>query len=94
MTSQDIKNQIREALKTFGKYYFEDRGPAESMDINSIVSYLNRKPVDEAIKTMEEVANSDGYGRMVVATLLLDMQSIEDQRWEALMSSPILRKLI
>ena len=40
MTSEDIIKQMRKALKAFGSYQFEDKGPEEVMDLEPIVAHI------------------------------------------------------
>jgi hypothetical protein len=46
-TAADIMKKIDEAIKMFGSYSFDDKGPDEVMDIDSITAKLKGKPVKE-----------------------------------------------
>lgn len=51
--SKLIKDKLKEAIKHFGRYQFEDKGSSEVMDIGSLVSMfkkLSNKDKKEVIK--------------------------------------------
>lgn len=90
MNSTDIIHRLNVALRSFGAYSFDDKGPREVMDISAIVEALNAMPVEEAIKSMEETCNHSGRGMNLVGTLLVDMQTLPDERWNAIMANSTL----
>lgn len=93
MTSQEIIKQLEVALRKHGTYQFVDKGADEVMDVIEIENALNALPVEEVVTTLETVAKHDNYGEMLVQSILLGMQSVEEERWDELMKSEILIKL-
>jgi predicted lactoylglutathione lyase len=94
MTSKEIVNAVKSALREFGTYQFSDKGAQEVMDVSEIVDALNAMPVEECVAVMESVYHSKGkhqpYAQMLVEELVLSMQDVDNSRWEVLMASPVL----
>ncbi len=90
MDAKEIIKQLEDALKEFGTYSFDDKGPSEVMDLSSIVADLNAQPVADVVKTLEVVSEASHRGSTLVSHILMDMQDIPDERWDALMSSETL----
>ena len=61
MTPKDVLIQMKEALKRFGTYSFDDKGPHEVMDIFSITNYVKLLPKEEAVEFIKEIVDSQGY---------------------------------
>jgi hypothetical protein len=58
-TAADIMGKIDEAIKRFGIYSFDDKGPDEIMDIDFITrSLLSGKPVKEIGSILSEILDN------------------------------------
>jgi hypothetical protein len=57
-TAADIMKKIDEAIKMFGSYSFDDKGPDEVMDIDSITAKLKGKPVKEIGSILSEILDN------------------------------------
>lgn len=66
----DIMNQIENAIKDFGSYSFDDKGPWEVMDIRSIKKRLSKKTVKEIADILSEVL--DNYPDLERASRVVD----------------------
>lgn len=93
MTAQDILTELDEALKEFGTYSFDDKGPEEVMNLDGIVNTLNAMDVKEVVDILETVSAASDRAKTLVEHLLMDMQDIPDERWDALMESPKLASM-
>lgn len=97
MTSKDIIKAIKEALKKFGTYSYFDKGCYEVMDVDGIVTQLNKLPVEECKKILVEVWNSKAVGvedaeRKFVGEAVVGMQDVDEERWDKLMESDELQE--
>lgn len=61
ITSTEILEKLDEALKKFGTYSFDDKGPDEVMDIDSIVKQLKILTPEQAGSILKEVSSSKSY---------------------------------
>jgi len=60
----DLINKIDAAIKKFGTYSYDDKGPYEVMNINEIMIGLQSKPIAEIGKILSEVLdNYPNYDR-------------------------------
>jgi hypothetical protein len=60
----DLINKIDAAIKKFGTYSYDDKGPYEVMNINEIMIGLQVKPITEIGKILSEVLdNYPNYDR-------------------------------
>ena len=60
----DIIAKIDKAIQKFGTYSYDDKGPGEVMDINSIIINLQGKPIKEIGRILSEVLdNYPNYSR-------------------------------
>ncbi len=69
------------ALKSFGTYSFDDKGPTEVMDVDSIVEKFRSLSVNEAGKAILALAQSKkhgGRGEYLASTILCEMQDWDD----------------
>ena len=66
----DIMNQIDEAIKLFGNYSFDDKGPYEVMDIKSIKNKLSKKSIKEIASILSEIL--DNYPNYEKASRLVE----------------------
>jgi hypothetical protein len=57
-TAADIMKKIDEAIKRFGSYSFDDKGPDEVMDIDSITVKLKGKPIKEIASILSEILDN------------------------------------
>lgn len=81
MNSTSILKDLGQALRRFGEYSFDDKGPSEVMDIESLVTQLRNLPAAKAGKILNEVASSNKYkgrGLSVAAQCVIDMQDWDD----------------
>jgi hypothetical protein len=54
----EIMKKIDEAIKRFGSYSFDDKGPDEVMDIDSVTAKLKGKPVKEIGSILSEILDN------------------------------------
>lgn len=74
------------ALKSFGTYSFDDKGPNEVMDLTPLVQMLRKMTPEEAGKSLCELASSGkhkGRGLYLAETLTMMLQD-----WDALFNQP------
>jgi hypothetical protein len=79
--STRIIKELGEALKMFGSYTFDDKGPDEVMDIGGLVEELKKLTSNEASEVLFEVArakNHKGRGLQVAMYLVLDLQDWDE----------------
>lgn len=85
ITSQEIMEMINGAITTFGTIAYE-RDARDVMDVTKIANVLNAMPVLHAIEVMEQVAQSK-HGESLVYRLLVEMQSVDEDRWDEIMEN-------
>lgn len=89
--SLSIIGKIDDALKQFGSYTFDDKGPYEVMDIGSIVYALKQKEVEEISTILSQIL--DNYenkkrSSSLVSTIIGELdESIPDDDFEELLNS-------
>lgn len=79
--SISIIGQLGLALKNFGTYSFDDKGPNEVMSIDDIVDDLRKLSPTDAAMVLIEVATSKkhkGRGLQVASTIVCDLQDWDD----------------
>lgn len=85
----EIMTELVSALKEFGAYSLEDRGPNEVMDINSIVRRLSNKSIVEIANILTEILdNYQGeyfHASYLVNTIIGEFDSHKD--FESLLDS-------
>jgi hypothetical protein len=78
--------EIGVALKKFGTYSFDDKGPTEVMDVDVLVKKFRKLSAEEAGKAILELAESkehDGRCEYLATTILCDLQD-----WDELFDIP------
>jgi hypothetical protein len=88
-----IVTEVKAALRQFGTYTFEDRGPGEVMDMASLVNDLKTlHPGDAADVLCAVLAGAEknkkhgGYLEQFVEAALVDLQDVDDGWWDILLS--------
>jgi hypothetical protein len=84
-------DKIGAALKMFGSYSFDDKGPNEVMDIDELETKFRALPAAEAAAVLLEVNASkkhSGRGNYLVSELCIAMQD-----WDDLFASPGMENL-
>jgi len=69
------------ALKQFGTYSFDDKGPGEVLDITGLVKSFKNLPAKDAGDTLLALYASpkyDGRPKSLVESLLVDMQDWDE----------------
>jgi len=87
ITSKKIVKQLKDALRDFGEYAFDDKGPREVMNIPPIVSELRAMNGSEAGKVMKEVAEKHDRGKALIDHLAACMQDSPDDWFDAMMEA-------
>lgn len=93
MTSEEILNKMRLAIKKFGEYTFEDKGASEVMDIRELVAALSALSAVDARKVLEEVHDADRYGAILAGELVCGLDGQPTDWWDTLMESQTLQEL-
>jgi hypothetical protein len=78
--------QIRDALKMFGTYTYDDKGPNEVMDVHVIERELRAMSAEDAASVLRGVchaAKQKGRGLHLATTMAVHLQD-----WEALFEQP------
>lgn len=79
--------ELAAALRKFGNYSFDDKGPAEVMDIAPLVNDLRGLPAAEAAQVLRELALSRASGRDRPRSLATHLVG-EMEHWEDLFAQP------
>lgn len=61
--------EIKQAIKRFGRYSFNDKGPHEVMDVESCARRLRALPALDALSVLKDLAKSQD-GCALVSSLL------------------------
>jgi hypothetical protein len=94
MTAEEIKKDIRAAIKQFGEYQFFDKGLYETMDVDKYKKMFVGMSAKEAADLMIAVIKADKkYGEHFVMGVLINMDDQPDAYWDKLMERPELEKL-
>jgi hypothetical protein len=90
----NIMKQIDDAIKDFGEYSFDDKGPWEVMDIKSIKKKLTGFPSNKSIKEIASVLSEilDNYsdkvrGAEVVNCLIGEFDDLPEDEFDELLDS-------
>ncbi len=84
--TKECLTELGVALKQFGTYSFDDKGPYEVMDVESLARKLRVMPVAEATTVLLELAASPehkGRGNSLASTLVGELDD-----WEELLDHP------
>jgi hypothetical protein len=82
-----IMGEINSALRRFGKYSFEDKGPEEVMNVQPIATELKTKSLEEVAEILKEVLdNYDKFSKVgdkSHAKSMVDclIHSLDDMDW-------------
>ena len=85
--SKKYATAIRVAVRQFGEYSFDDKGPQEVMDLP--ISEIKALSVDDAAETLRLVLEKDKkHGPRFIGAVLVDMQEwdhfdelLEKHKW-------------
>lgn len=77
ITALECNKQILAAIKQFGTYSYDDKGPEEVMDIPVIVERMSSMNAQQIADVLAEVRGSE-YGERFVSTMLVVLQDRED----------------
>ena len=72
-----VMKELGVALKQFGTYSFDDKGPNEVMDLNPFIDEFLKMPRKDAAEAIIEIASSKKYkgrGLTVAMHLVTEMQ--------------------
>ena len=84
--TNECLTELGVALKRFGTYSFDDKGPSEVMDIDRLVRKLRVMPVAEATSVLLELASCNEYdGRSNELASVL-VSELDD--WDELLKHP------
>lgn len=67
--------EIKKALKEFGTYSYNDKGPDEVMDMSTHINKLKALPVEECKSVLLELAEGDRYEEMFVGSVLISLDN-------------------
>jgi hypothetical protein len=87
-SANDIMSQIDNSIERFGSYSFDDKGPWEVMDINSIKKNLSTKSIKEIGAILSEILdNYSNYerARSVVGCILGEFDSLPESEFDELL---------
>lgn len=94
MTADDITKLLKVALKKFGTHNFDDKGPHEVMDVDSIAESLMLLPIQEVASILEKIAEIGDREQTLVKCILACLQTIPDKDSDYLASIKILGDLM
>lgn len=89
-SAKDIMSKIDKAIEMFGSYSFDDKGPWEVMDINSIKKNLSTKSIKEIAAILSEILdNYSNYKRAtsVVGCIIGEFDSLPEDEFDELLDS-------
>lgn len=83
ITSGQILEEMATAIKRFGTYTFDDKGPREVMNVQSIAKKIKAMPKERAARFLKEMIDAEGYeGRNVeLANVLAGNCEDMDEEW-------------
>jgi len=84
--TKECLTELGVALKRFGTYSFDDKGPYEVMDVESLARKLRVMPVAEATTVLLELAAStehEGRGNSLASVLVGELDD-----WDELFENP------
>ena|SRR3972149_5411325 len=79
------------ALKRFGTYQFDDKGPGEVMNMNILLTMfraVDAKTAGEALIKLSQVKKYEGRGESLASALVGDMEN-----WDELFEQPGIEEL-
>ena len=85
-----IMNETDKAIKKYGEYSFDDKGPWEVMNFDSIIKDLKEKSVTEIANILSEVLdNYRNYNRAssVVSCIISELDYLPEDEFEQLLGS-------
>lgn len=87
ITSEDIVQQIKDALRDFGVYTYHDKGAHEVMDLNSITNELKQMSAEQIIAILEEVDKADVDSSRCIEGIVESLDSWEGEEAEKFFDS-------
>lgn len=87
--ANDILVDLASALKQFGEYSFDDKGPDEVMDLDKWASKLRNLQADQAGRVMKLVGEGrkDGRGERLRDQFAIHLQDQPDQWFEVMLET-------
>lgn len=67
--SQKLLNELKQALKNFGTYSFDDKGPHEVMDVNSLVREYKILSLAEKMQVSKDLKSNSRSNEVLIAIL-------------------------
>ena len=88
-----IKQDYDDAIRLFGEYTMDDKGPRETMNMDAIEqnlrSMVKEKRINDVIWILNEILDYGDYTEDVVACMLSAVDDIDDKSWkEIFVSNP------
>lgn len=74
-------SELGQALKRFGTYSFDDKGPVEVMDLEELIDEIRQLPVEDAVAVLQTLDASEEYeGRAstLASELIAGMQDWDE----------------
>jgi hypothetical protein len=94
VTADDIRAEVKKALKEFGRYQFGDKGAREVMFLEPILTHLKSLTAEDARALLEDVAKSkEPMCARLVQDLVSDLDRQPDEWFNTLMESDLLVKM-
>jgi hypothetical protein len=72
--AQRAQDELREALIAFGEYSYNDKGPAEVMDIDSLASAFRDAGPDAAVDAFRQILTDKDHGESLASAILYELQ--------------------
>lgn len=86
ITSKQILDELQSALKEFGTYSFDDKGPDEVMNLLPIITELKSLTAKQAGLILKEVASSKNErGKRLAESLVSDLDRMPDEWFDELL---------
>lgn len=83
ITSQTLKEQIDNDIKSFGEYTYYDKGPREVTNLHA--KTFKEMPIGDVAKILNELfRQGEPYIEFCLA-VITELQDISDEQWEDLM---------
>lgn len=61
-----ILTEIKEAIREFGTYAFDDKGPSEVMNTSPLINEFKKLPMNEKLQVVEELKSSDRATQVLI----------------------------
>jgi hypothetical protein len=97
---ENILAEVETAARQFGTYAFVDKGAVEVMDIDRLTADLEAMDPEDLAEVLCELLARQGddfaYGELMprlVSDLLCELQGVDDETWDVLMSHPELEEV-